>query len=228
MTSGGKQAVTLREASRLTGKSVSTIRKWFSSGQVAGEKRGREIYVFVSSLENRARDSSPKGRKPGRPKQPRVADEEMPLAEFAARAGLSERTVRRYRSQGRISRYTETELLRVLGEGAETNRLDPATASDDDLRDASEAEIKRVKLYYDARLAMLKAAREESKVYDAAAVEGVVRRLAHLARTAWQQAPMLLPQELAGKDAADIRAILARYAQQQIEALANVADLDLE
>lgn len=170
-------------------------------------------------------------RGPGRPKQPRIAEEEITLAEFATRAGLSQRTVQLKRQRGEIDRYTEADLERLLsGRGGgddKASKLDPATASDDDLRDASEAELKRVKLYHEARMAKLKADREEGKVYEAEAVEGVVRRLAHLARTTWQQAPMMLPQELAGKDAAEIRGILARYAQQQIEALANVADSDL-
>lgn len=231
------QWISVREAAERVGRRESAVRSWYKSGRVRSKKVDGRVRVRVDDLDTVVAkiDAKPQGRKPkrprGRPKEPRLAEEEMPLAEFAARAGLNQRTIQLKRQRGEIDRYTEGELEKLLArrEGGEevVDEVDPASAGDDELRNASQQELKRIKLYHEARVARLKADREEGRVYDAARVEAVVRRLAHVAKSSWQQAPMLLPGQLAGKDAAEVRAILARYAQQQIEALASVAETDM-
>lgn len=225
--SSSAEWISVREAAEATDRKESTIRGWHRKGRVRSKREGRSLKLHRGDVERcmAAADSMAQGAKPGRRKEPRVADEEtMTLAEFARRAGVNQRTARLWRQRGEIDLYTEANLARVQArhDAVAVDDINPETASDADLRNASQAELKRVKMYHEARMAKIKADREEGLVYDAEQVEATMRRLAHLAQASWQQAALILPAHLAGKDAAEMRSYLARHAQQQIEALANV------
>ena len=226
--SKAKQLITIREAGERFGRTDSAIRAWYKQGRVRGKKVNNRIMLELGDLETIVAkiDARPQGRKPksGRPKEPRRAEEEMSLPEFAKRAGLNQRTVNLKRARGDIGRYTETELEKVIAkrEAGQMTDFDPATADAEALANATQEELKRFKLYQEARSARIKADRDEGKVYDAARVEAVMRRLAHAAKSSWQQVSMLLPGQLADKGVEEVRAILARYAQQQITTLIEV------
>ncbi len=228
--------ITAREAAERVGRQEAAIRRWYSTGQIRSKRDGRRIFVSASDIADVVRriNDKPQGRKPkkGAGKKPRRAESEMARHEFAQRLGLNERTVAKMRREGKIERYTQTELDKLLqrqsGASQDANDFDPTTATLKDLANASLEDMKKFKMYHDARRAAVAADRDEGKVYSAGEVEALVRRLAHAAKASWQQASMILPARLAGKEMAEIREALAYYAQQQIESLVAVAESIVE
>jgi hypothetical protein len=148
---------------------------------------------------------------------------QLTAGEFAARAGISERNAHKLKREGRISDYTEAALRQLEAEGEEKAAgAVPADAAMAALEDATLHDIRRAKEYQQARLAKLKADEAEGKVYEADAVEAKVRRMAQSTQAAFRELPMVLPARLVGRDVAEIRASLARWAQDKVEMLASI------
>jgi hypothetical protein len=150
---------------------------------------------------------------------------ELTVAEFAMRAGVHERYVHKLKREGRISGYTENALAKYMrereGEAERPVQADGGGLAE--LEQASLNDIRRAKEFHQARLAKLKADEAEGKVYDGAAVEARVRRLAHATQSAFRELPMVLPAKLVGLEVAEVRAVLARWAQDKIHTLVALA-----
>ena len=136
----------------------------------------------------------------------------MTRADFARAAGISERTATSLASSGEIEDYTEAAASELSG-----------------LQEA-----KQRKALADAKLAELKLAREEGKVYDAARIEQLVTKLAHAASSELRSLVTYVPTvvaEILGPqgDAEKIRARLAGSLMPlQRQALARLRDIQQE
>jgi DNA-binding transcriptional MerR regulator len=209
-----------RDAAILVGRSESAIRTWARRGQLEPVKQDGRANMYRRSDLLRvaaACDATPHGRPTTQSRKPGM----LTLREFARRAGLNEKTITRYRSSGVIAAYTEAELEKFLArrdDGGEVQEVDVTSTPLDEMANASKAELERALAYEKLRKARLDADRAEGRVYDAEAVQAVVKRLAHHYRTSWQQAALLLAGRMAGRTEAECREILVRYASEQIAA----------
>ena len=215
------------------GRAEGTVRGWVKAGRVKSKKVKGRVLVRWADAERLARalDTVSRGRPPRQRTKAALADDPaIPLVEFAERAGLNQRSVQRMRQRGEIHRYTEGELAKLLErrESGDAGEVNPATASAEQLEGAALADIRRAKEYQTWRLAKVRADREEGKVYDAEAVETKVRTMATATRGAFEQLYLVLPQRLANKSAAQIRDALARFVQEQIERLDDVAAMEVD
>jgi hypothetical protein len=214
---------TVQEIQAKTGRSEATVRAAARSGRFKSRKKdGRLQLDEAAALKHFDRvDEHGLGRPP---RSGARTPGELTVAEFAARAGHNERYVHKLKREGRITGYTEAALERYL---RERDDQQPESVQPDaglgELEHASLNDIRRAKEFHQARLAKLKADEAEGKAYNADEVEARVRRLAQATQAAFRELPMVLPAKLVGLEVAEVRAVLARWAQDKINTLVALA-----
>jgi hypothetical protein len=216
----------VRDVAAEAGRSDHAVRAAGKAGRFRTRKRdGRlELDLQGALAHFRRVDDAGQGR-PAGTATPRAAGQ-LTAGEFAARAGINERNAHKLKREGRIAGYTESALRQLLAEGEGEQKASSSVGADSnmaDLEDATLHDIRRAKEYQQARLAKLKADEAEGKVYSADAVEAKVRRMAQATQAAFRELPMVMPARLGGRDVAEIRASLARWAQDKVEMLASIA-----
>jgi phage terminase Nu1 subunit (DNA packaging protein) len=215
--------VGVRHVAETCGRSEHAVRQAAKAGRFGARKRGGrlEIDLTEARIHFEHVDEVGAGRRPGKTER---APGHFTAGEWAARAGIAERNAHRLKREGKITGYTEASLRQYL---AERDKAAASAVSADSgievLEDASLNDIRRAKEYHQARIAKLKADEAEGKVYAAEAVEAKVRRMAQATQAALRSLPMTMPARLAGRDMGEIRATLARWAQDQIEVLAALS-----
>ena len=216
---------TVQEIQGETGRSEAAIRAAGRASRFKTRKQDGRMQIDRDAALRYFRTVDEHGL--GRPSRPAASGPgELTVAEFAGRAGVHERYVHKLKREGRIAGYTVAALEKYLRE-REAEKERPVTADGGgglaELEQASLNDIRRTKEFHQARLAKLKADEAEGKVYDGAAVEARVRRLAQATQAAFRELPMVLPAKLVGLDVAEVRAVLARWAQDKINTLVEIA-----
>jgi phage terminase Nu1 subunit (DNA packaging protein) len=209
---------TVQEIQAETGRSEAAIRAAGRASRFKTRKKDGRLQIDREAALNYFRNVDAHGL--GRPSRPAARGPgELTVAEFAMRAGVHERYVHKLKREGRIAGYTVEALEKYLREREGESERPVQESGLADLEQASLNDIRRTKEFHQARLAKLKADEAEGKVYDAAAVEARVRRLAQATQAAFRELPMVLPAKLVGLEVAEVRSVLARWAQDRINTL---------
>lgn len=214
--------VSVAEAAKKLGCDRGTIYGWISRGKLEARKHNG---VKTVSLGVATKLKSQRGRKkkakrgPGRGSRKGVATtgDPMTISEFAAHVGVAPRTVTNWKRKGRITCCdAETaDRMREQMSGREQTAGRPEAKSTTAM---NAAKLRRANA--EADLWELKLKRQRDELYDAAVVDGVIRRLAGTARAEFQrcarEVPGLALAEVPGLDPA-VRAEV----ESRIRAAAN-------
>lgn len=217
------QWVPIREAAAAVDRSYSAVNGWIQKGKLKARTRaGRRVV----SLEAAREVAEGLNRNPQASNAGKSANGTMTRAEFADRAGVSDRQVTRWKNDGVIEDYTEEALNKLLEQRAGEQGAQLAIH-----------QSKRRKEAAQAALAELRLAKERNQVYEVESVHRVIRRLADGCRAELQRMARALPPRIARQLATSmdeqaeaeawVRGLLIDEAREALERLAEITiDVD--